>query len=249
MGYKWVDGEFQKQEYRSHRTLLLVKPSGVAADGELRISERPVSLLAVAPTLSGFVGGERGDFVAKSLLDEGASEVDPVQHSYFVIAGDSMQRHTVAGRELEPGETVRFRTAAVATAEELDPIPIVPIGRVIEAESGRMSGAVDRIETLPGTSGSCLRNGTVSFRFELREASSVRLRARLITPSSNNDSASIRINDGNPSDWHMGKSRTWRWVDNPEVWELEAGTHALYIDYREPVYLDQIEILAGRAEG
>ena len=50
------------------------------------------------------------------------------------------------------------------------------------------------------------------------------------------------MNGADSDIWDMQISRQWNWKSFNKTWSLPKGTHLLSIEYREQVYLDQIEL-------
>ncbi len=121
-------------------------------------------------------------------------------------------------------------------------IPVFAPNRTIEAEAGYLSDATDVLSDVPETSGSYVINGNVYYKFEIKREGIYQLSARLVTPSGNNNSCHVRLGEGHRKTWHMKKSRQWQWQEAPVQWKLAPGEHFLSIEYREPVFLDQIRL-------
>ena len=43
--------------------------------------------------------------------------------------------------------------------------------------------------------------------------------------------------------WHMKNSKQWLWQNATTEWQLSQGEHMVVLDYREPVFLDQVELI------
>lgn len=87
--------------------------------------------------------------------------------------------------------------------------------------------------------------------FEIDEAGPYKVWARVITPSPNDDSWWVRVDDSNWALWNsIPAGNDWHWDDvhdgsddNPVVYELEAGQHELSICIREDgALLDKVLI-------
>jgi hypothetical protein len=133
----------------------------------------------------------------------------------------------------------------ISSTEDLNATaPIVPINTVIEAENGRLSSAVDVRSNLPDAHDSYVIFGTKSYRFELLEDSRIHIDILAIAPNSNSDSTNLRVDTQKMETWHIQNSKSWQWKTSEISWDLKKGSHTLYLEYREPIYLDQIRIVA-----
>ena len=57
-----------------------------------------------------------------------------------------------------------------------------------------------------------------------------------------NDACCLQMGKGALRLWKMKRTSAWQWIEAPLEWTLPAGEHLLRIKYREPVYLDQIQL-------
>jgi len=241
--FKQTNGRLEKINYRSHRALLLVKAGKIDGLSPLRISRHEVSLLDIASIIREFAGSERpGSAVGHSVLAPDYDKAGNANREYFIVHGDkAMTRNLVQGSELVSMERIPIPNIENSSVY-LDSIPLVPVNTIVEAESGKPSESARVANHLPGVKGRYVHGGDIAFRFILERDASVYVSARLITPSGNNDSSFLRIDDKKSDKWGMRINKTWQWQDSPTVWELEKGAHVLTIEYREPVYLDQLKI-------
>ncbi|MEE8368098.1 MAG: sulfatase-like hydrolase/transferase, partial [Thermoanaerobaculia bacterium] len=242
--YSIENGELVPGTFRSPRTLLLVKPGGRRDTREFETLRAKTTLLDIAPTLLEFAGQEsNSDHEGTSLL-ETSDSLTREKRYYYVFGGEQLMKQYVIedgppefekSIELERGT----RTLALVDSES---IPIFFPDRIVEAETGYLSGATDTRSDIRDTVGQYVSNGSVHFKFKIETDGVFQLRARLVTPSGNNNSSFLRIDDGPSQVWHMAQSDHWGWHTAPVQWKLNAGIHLLSIEYREPVYLDQIEL-------
>lgn len=246
-GDKFVmqDGKLLPQRYRSHRALLLVKPSLVDDAADLKVSPRRATLLDITPTLRELGAPKtRSEDEGSSLIggDEGVG--DGGSRHYYIVGEKTMREHLIKDRALVHTKDIHLKETDVGALEsDLDDTPIFETNVVIEAEAGHTSGAVDVQTRLPDTRGAHVSNGAVSYRFHIRQAGRYRLRARLVTPSGNNNSAFIRVDNHNTGIWQMGRSRSWKWQESPLELPLTNGLHVLTLENREQIWIDQIELV------
>ena len=248
--FRLDDGNLVPHSFRSPSTLLLVKPPGRI--DPLETSSHNVTLLDIAPTLIAAVGAREPDYEGVALLDDATLESRNTQRSYYVVQGErAMQRYVIAdGNNLDLAETVALENVVDDLVEtKMAEIPVWQVNRIFEAEDGALNPAVDIRSAIAGVSGKHISNGSVRFRFRVDEAGLYVMRARLVTPSGNNNSSFLRLDGGKSRNWNMGVSRTWQWQDSPIKWELEAGVHIVAMEYREPVFLDQVELRRVEAAG
>lgn len=238
------NGKLIPQSIRSPRTLLIIKPSEIDDTQKLIISDENTTLLDIATTLIDFVGSEPNDH------QEGVSLIDKMITSrtsnkyYFSGHGrQTLKRYLIKGSLLEFQDITELKKDSIAPdLVDLESAKLFPPNRIIEAEAGQHSGATDIRSNIPNTSGKYIINGNAYFKFNIKKSGKFYLKARLITPSGNNDSSWVRIDDSPIQKWGMRISDQWKWQRTPFEWNLSTGVHLISIKYREPVYLDQIEL-------
>lgn len=235
-------GRLRPTSVRSPNALLLVKPPGPGVP--LRTSDAAVSLLDVAPTVLAFLGRREAAHEGTSLTDEPAPGARPAERSYYVMNRRRARRYTVTGHDtLLLAEIIdRAGPAGPRFADDDGRVPIWPTDEVHEAEDGALDSTVDVRASLPGVSGRHISNGNARFGFRVEQAGTYVLRARLVTPGGNNDSSFVRLGEREPRPWRMALSKTWKWQSFPIEWDLGPGVHVVALEYREPVFLDQVEL-------
>ncbi|MCW0483263.1 T9SS type A sorting domain-containing protein [Prolixibacteraceae bacterium A06] len=92
-------------------------------------------------------------------------------------------------------------------------------------------------------------SGLITYSFEISEAGSYKLYARVICPNANDDSFWLKMNSGSFDSWNgIGPSSSWEWFAYPNSYNLSAGTHTLTIGYREDgAKLDKLWLTNGDA--
>ena len=76
--------------------------------------------------------------------------------------------------------------------------------------------------------------GLITYTFDITEAGSYKLFARVICPNANDDSFWLKMNNGSFASWNgIGPSSAWEWFAYPNAYNLSVGTHTLTIGYRE----------------
>ncbi len=229
--------------FRSNRTLLLLKPPAANEPDGLTSSSIEASLIDIAPTIYESIGRQSASHEGYSLYTSDSEAFARRERSYHVVIDEThFRQHKVDGRALVFLKEIALPDANPDITELLAVAPLVPLNEVFEAEDGALSKSADVAADLPGVQGSYVSNGNKSFRFELDSDATVRLRARIIAPNGNNNSSFIRMNGADSDVWDMPISRRWEWKTFNKTWSLAKGTHLLSIEYREQVYLDQIEV-------
>lgn len=247
--FKSIDGRLQAIMYRSHRTLLLVKPGSDGPVNNMVISNSEVTLLDIAPTILASAKQQTPmSMEGQSLLDLNDLRKKRIdQRDYFVASGsgNSMQRYKINGRNLVLDDKMIINNTGsnMIFGESVNNHTVADTNQFIEAEDGLLSEGVVIRSDLPDTSNSYVVNGSVGFKFNIETDGKYQLRARLITPSGNNNSSFLSIDGQKKHTWHMNKSKQWLWQNATVKWQLSKGEHMVVLDYREPVYLDQIELV------
>ncbi|MFK8018132.1 MAG: sulfatase-like hydrolase/transferase [Pseudomonadales bacterium] len=227
--------------WRSPYTLLLVKSQG--QQGEIKVSDAPISIPDLAGAFNNFFEGagrgQAADFTA--LLE--AQQSSRTERKFYRVRGErEMLEHVLQDGTLDKGVVKQIMAPQMDYLEQLD-LPIVPLNTEFEAEDGHLSGGVTVRDNLPGVSGSYIVNGTKTYSFELDHAAEVVVHIRVISPSGTSDSNFLRLNGGRLKLWSVGIGDNWRWSKSPHVWKLEKGRHIFSLEYREPIYIDQIKLV------
>lgn len=77
-------------------------------------------------------------------------------------------------------------------------------------------------------------SGLITYTFDVSESGTYKLFARVICPTSNDDSFWLKMNSGTFASWNgIGISSTWQWFAYPNTYNLTAGSNTLTIGYRE----------------
>lgn len=105
----------------------------------------------------------------------------------------------------------------------------------------------------PGnTSGSSAAGdeGRLTYTFDVSEAGTYTLYARVICPNADDDSFWLKMDNGSFAMWNnIGPSTSWFWEAFTSGYSLTAGSHTLTISYREDgAKLDKIWLTKNRAE-
>ena len=182
-GDKFViqDGKLIPQKYRSHRALLLVKPSLVDDTNEMTVSTRRATLLDITPTLRELgVPNTSTEDEGASLLRRDEMADDTTKRYYYLVKGNRMSEYLIKDNRLEYIKDIALKeTTADDLTDDADVIPIFEPNAVIEAETGYPSEAVDIKSRIPDTNRRHVSNGAVSYRFRIPHEARYRLRARL----------------------------------------------------------------------
>lgn len=77
-------------------------------------------------------------------------------------------------------------------------------------------------------------SGLITYTFDIEEAGTYTLYARMITPTANDDSYWVKMDNGSYAMWNgMGTSTSWTWFGFSTSYTLSKGSHTLTIGYRE----------------
>jgi hypothetical protein len=246
---KSIDGQLQPIKHRSHRTLLLVKPGSYGPTSDLVFSNAEATLLDVAPTILAFVKQQLPmSMEGRSLLGPGDLKEKRIgQRNYFIPSGsgNSMQRYIINGSDLIFSEKLIISNtdSSMIFGDDADSHTAANINQLIEAEDGLLSEGVVIKTNLPDTSNSYVVNGSVGFKFNIEKDGRYQLRARVLTPIGNNNSSFLSIDGQQRHTWHMTISKQWLWQNATVEWQLSKGEHMVVLDYREPVYFDQVKLV------
>ena len=239
------NSQWIKARLRSHNSLLLIKPAGVAASEPLASNNSNVTLTDIVPGIRSFVRQQQGGAAEAIWWHSTGGRVGKrIRHFYSVVAEERMQRFTIQGQQLVAEEVIPIRVKTGAAENSLAVVPIVAINTVVESESGWLSTGVEVHTGLPDTQGSSVAYGTKSYRFYLPVRSRVQIEARAITPDGNSNSSLMRMNALTPKVWQMPFPNSWQWQVGETFWDLDKGMHKISLEYVEKFHLDQIRIMA-----
>lgn len=239
---QWVKSD----EGRSHRSLLLIKPANTDSSDLFRRVESDVSIIDIASGIKQFALSQSGTGISPPWWRLDQKQQPDQSERYFYKVSTSKQAMGKflinADQQLEFQEKIKFNSSVSANDADTKP-SVFPVNTVIEAEEGLLSAATEIGKTLPDTRGSFVTFGTKSYRFELLEEAQVELQIRAISPNGNSNSTFLRINDGLPLNWGLLKSKSWKWHKYKTSWKLKKGVHTITLEYREPIYIDQLELI------
>ena len=241
-GPQWVEGN----EGNTHRSLLLIKPANTDSNVKFNRVNSDVSIVDIAQGLKDFALGQDDKLVEPPWWRSNKMQQSQQGERYFYRVSDFrdlMDRYLVnAAQELEFQERRTINTSV--PTEQFDPNRAAfPVNSIIEAENGLLSGAVEIGENLPDTHGSYVTFGTKSYSFELKEDARLEVQIRAISPNGNSNSTFIRVNDTPIQIWSLAKSKRWKWHQYEASVQLNKGNHTLFLEYREPIYIDQLELI------
>ncbi|MDX9856094.1 MAG: sulfatase-like hydrolase/transferase [Candidatus Moranbacteria bacterium] len=243
--YIAVDGNLVQQDpsYRSPRSLLLVKPSEANDRSELEVSSFESTLLDIAPTLLASAGiSDSKEYEGVSLIGSDIAASNHRDRYYFiVVGGKDMKKYLIDGDEEVFEESLALENLSALSSSIKEVVPIFNTNEVIEAEAGYLSSSHVGSD-IPDTQGSYVRTGggLLGYQFRVEQDGIYNLRARLITPSGNNDSVKLIMDDGKRQAWKMGRSNLWKWHESSIEWNLKSGLHLLTLENREQIWIDQI---------
>jgi hypothetical protein len=154
-----------------------------------------------------------------------------------------MRKYLIDGNNEVFKEDIVFDKVSAESDSLEKVVPIFKTNEIVEAEAGYL-GSSHVGSDISGTQGSYVRTGGGLLRYQFRvERDGVyRLRARLVTPSGNNNSIYVTMNDEKWQTWSMSKSNSWKWQEFPFEWNLKPGLHLLTFENREQIWIDQIEL-------
>lgn len=92
-------------------------------------------------------------------------------------------------------------------------------------------------------------SGFITYTFDVEEAGTYTLYARMITPTANDDSYWVKMDNSSYSMWNgMGTSTSWTWFGFSTTYTLSKGSHTLTIAYREDgAKLDKLLLTNGNS--
>ena len=231
------DGQLHKAPSRSPSTVLLVKPFGQSRETPMSTSTLPITTTDIAWLMRRAINQPNG-----SWRDDLQQAIAGRQRYFYVAAKrNSFSRYAiednlpVAAGSLKYNNTPRGESSTSATEQNF------PVNAVVEAEDGGLSGAVDIRSDQPGTSGMYVMSGNKSFKFKVDEPGVYALRARVISPSGNNDSSYVTAAKKR-STWVFRIKQEWTWFEYRRSWQLDPGEHSVLLSYREPIFLDQVQL-------
>jgi hypothetical protein len=76
-------------------------------------------------------------------------------------------------------------------------------------------------------------SGWATFTFTAPSAGTYKLWARILTPTTSDDSYWVRMDTGAWATWDMPEFTVWTWSAFPTNYTLTAGTHTFRFAYRE----------------
>ena len=232
---------------RSHRSLLLIKPSLADSEKPLSRIQASVSILDISKGIEQFLEMQTG--LHKTMpwwkYDQLTSMPQPERFFFRVNqSNQTMQKFKIDdGQKLLPLGEFNYSTSN-STENFRGVATVFPVNKVIEAENGFLSPATEVGNTIPGVHGSYVSLGTKTYQFSLAEKAEVRIRIRVLAPNGNSDSTFLRINDGAPLRWDIAVREKWHWSSYKSSWVLDKGLHTVSFLYREPIYIDQIELVS-----
>ena len=247
--FRMQDGQMVKSgKQRSHRSLLLIKPAGKGSADLFRRDQSNVSIIHIAAGVKAFLGNQAD---AASPLPwwwhEEKSQLKQRERHFNIVnspKGKIRQFLIKSDQQLQYVGELLFNASKadddLLTNKKV--IPIFPVNTIIEAEDGFLSPATEVRDELAGTNGAYVTSGSKYYRFELLENAQVDLSVRAITPNGNSNSTFFRIDDRPAVTWEFPKTKVWKWQRYKSQIALKKGVHTLALDYREPMYIDQLEL-------
>jgi hypothetical protein len=217
--------------------VLLVKPFGQSRKTVMRTSRLPTTTLDIAWIMRQAISQPNKNWRLE------LQRAITGRNRYFHVASKKnfLRRYAMEGNEPVFAGTLSYNNTPMTRDSAQPRRRSFPVNAVIEAEDGGLSSAVEVRSELPGASGPYVMSGDKSFRFEVDSPGVYALRARVISPSGNNNSTYVTM-AGKRSKWFFRRRQEWTWFEYERSWTLEPGEHSLLLGYREPIFLDQIQL-------
>jgi hypothetical protein len=189
-------------------------------------------------------------------LSAGSPAVDAADPSFFPYVTTDMDGQVRSVPDIGADElsstAIMLRPLARA---DVGPAAVTPGAVWLEAESGRLTAPLQLVNDLDASGGRGVTvaagndskaappaNGQVALSFDVASAGSYRVWARVIAPTTSDDSFWVRMDGGAWTNWNgIALGPRWHWDSvhdaangNQQVtYALAAGAHTLTFAYRE----------------
>ena len=211
------------------KALLLWKPPGQGAEGEVYISDAETTLLDIKTTVLESVGTSPSASEGVSLLR--AKHCGTPRRRYFHSLNADLRDEAY----LFTVERDRFEFDTVLRPEGFEErIPSLPVGRPIGVEDAHTLNpgrAITRSDQ-PKSSDSYMVGADLILKFLIDEAGTYRFRMRAVAEGPQPAIAQIGLLDEPYMKWDIEPSSQWSWRDAPVDWFLGVGESVVLLRNR-----------------